>query len=511
MLGSTRRLWGNAMERREFIGTLAGGVVAASLPTRLLTAEKVPRLGFLGGNSGLPAGVTLQPPDGGQTYYASNGFTYAANLNWDTTVFPIANYRSVYSNVAYGNAIATWTDLGWNFAWEADAFDVNQAIANGVGRAPSCGGSAYNGAADSTIVGFVTQDEPTTYAIGVSGPLSGTPNANQDSRFWLMNNTHYWLRGKGAFTGARTQGAPAPATATSILSDLITTPNGIKRHIDINSVDLYWFSASRDPSWSGYLMSGTGAAGPAMYNLGRLMTLDEAQRGSNYGDQIDIIRGYQNGHYPAPIVTVIETGDPFTADPGDGSCYIQSTEINWAVWSSIIHGARAILWFDHNFSGPATSAYAMITSAWMKTVRPGQTLSPYDQVKQTNLLVKNLTPIILSDFALGYVSVVPAGYTFPTKFLNLSTGGIEIMAKYYTKGTYTNSSGIFPNGFYIFATTRYGMAHAMPVTATFTISNSGNGATLATVVGESRTIPIVNGIFSDTFAKASTVHIYEIS
>jgi len=35
----------------------------------------------------LPSGVTLQQIDGGPTYYASNGFTYAANAGWDNPSF----------------------------------------------------------------------------------------------------------------------------------------------------------------------------------------------------------------------------------------------------------------------------------------------------------------------------------------------------------------------------------------------------------------------------------------
>jgi putative ABC transport system substrate-binding protein len=42
------------MKRREFIGKLAGGMVAASLPTRLRAAEKVWRIGYLGGTLGGP-------------------------------------------------------------------------------------------------------------------------------------------------------------------------------------------------------------------------------------------------------------------------------------------------------------------------------------------------------------------------------------------------------------------------------------------------------------------------
>ena len=62
-----------------------------------------------------------------------------------------------------------------------------------------------------------------------------------------MNDTWSWAWGQGL------SGAPAPGTPASILSDLVTTPNGTTRHIDINSIDMYWFAGSRDPSWSEYM------------------------------------------------------------------------------------------------------------------------------------------------------------------------------------------------------------------------------------------------------------------
>jgi len=39
---------GAGMQRREFIGTLAGGMVAATLPSRRLGAEKIYVVGYLG-------------------------------------------------------------------------------------------------------------------------------------------------------------------------------------------------------------------------------------------------------------------------------------------------------------------------------------------------------------------------------------------------------------------------------------------------------------------------------
>ena len=62
--------------------------------------------------------------------------------------------------------------------------------------------------------------------------------------------------------------------------------------------------------------------------------------------------------------------------------------------------------------------------------------------------------------------------------------------------------------FYIFADTRDPMTQTN-IPATFTIADKN--ASSVTVVNENRTIPVVNGVFSDTFATAATVHIYEVN
>ena len=62
--------------------------------------------------------------------------------------------------------------------------------------------------------------------------------------------------------------------------------------------------------------------------------------------------------------------------------------------------------------------------------------------------------------------------------------------------------------FYIFADTADALTQTN-IAATFTIADTN--ATSVTVVGENRTIPVVDGVFSDTFATAATVHIYEVN
>ena len=62
--------------------------------------------------------------------------------------------------------------------------------------------------------------------------------------------------------------------------------------------------------------------------------------------------------------------------------------------------------------------------------------------------------------------------------------------------------------FYIFADTKDSLTQTN-IPATFTIADPN--ATSVTVVGENRTIAVVNGVFTDTFATAATVHIYEVN
>ena len=222
------------------------------------------------------------------------------------------------------------------------------------------------------------------------------------------------------------------------------------------------------------------------------MTVDEGARGSNYGDMLDIERLYQPT-YPAPLAQFIETGQPGNSTTATLATYITPPELNWAVWSSIIHGAREIIYFNHTFSGPQQSQ-DNLAQPFYQTVQPGQTISMYDEVKATDALIAQLAPVINSPFAMNYATVNGPHYTYGT--LDLTLGGLEVMAKDY-------------NGqFYIFADTRDSET-ATNIPATFTIADLN--ATSVTVVNENRTIPVVNGVFTDTFATGATVHIYQVN
>ena len=79
----------------------------------------------------LPAGVTLRPIDGGTSYYANNGFTYAANAGWDNpNFFSIGVWLDFLTSQSDANR---WHDLSWNTAFALTAnSDPSIARANGI-------------------------------------------------------------------------------------------------------------------------------------------------------------------------------------------------------------------------------------------------------------------------------------------------------------------------------------------------------------------------------------------
>ena len=422
----------------------------------------------------LPPGVTLQPIDGGPTYYASHGFTYAANAGWDSPSFiPIGPWMATLTTQSEAN---TWLNLDWNTAFRTDG-GVNISLLDSNKLWAIQQWDAYAAGSGAETVGLLTYDGPNTFADGVSTPLSTAANSIQDGRFWYVNNIWNFLEWG-------TSGTPSPGTAQQFLTYQVTTPDGAKAHIDASSVDEYWFAGAKSNYYN------TLDAGGLLDNLGTNMTPDQAARGSNYGDIISDEEAITGGS--TPLYGLVETGGPYTSDTS-ASTYITPAELNWAVWSSLIHGARGVIYFDHTFGGPAQSNNNMYNS-YYQTVQPGQTVSMYTQVQQTDALVEQMAPVLNSPTALGYVTVNNAGYQNGAVVSLFS--GIETLAKDV-------------NGqFYIIADTRDSETQTN-ISATFTIADKN--ATSVTVVNENRTIAVTNGVFSDTFATAATVHIYKVN
>jgi hypothetical protein len=420
--------------------------------------------------------IVLQQIDGGSNYYANNGFTYAANAGWDNpNFFPIGPWEAPIFDQ---NDVNTYKSLHWNTFFNITAnTNLSLARSNGFWIIQNASDGILPGTGSETV-GLLSADE--NYSASVNS-VNGTANSVQDGRFWWLQNTWNTLVPNASIAGT---------PMAQIMSQQLSTPNGTTRNLNALSADFYWFSGIKD--------GGMESAGGQIYNLGRPMTVAEGARGSNYGDMIDIQRSYMTAD-PGPIFSFVEVGEPGNSPSATAADYITPAELNWADWSSLIHGARGIIYFNNTFTGPAQASNAVETT-YYQTVQPGQTVSIDTQIQNTDALIQQLAPVLNSPFALNYVSVSgtksgSSNYIFGNG-PDLTLGGLEVMAK--------DDNGQF----FIFADTREpGTETNIP--ATFTIADPN--ATSVTVVGENRTIPVVNGVFSDTFATAATVHIYEVN
>jgi hypothetical protein len=227
---------------------------------------------------------------------------------------------------------------------------------------------------------------------------------------------------------------------------------------DITAVDIYWFT---DPH-----VSGIGEGG-AFFGLNRDLTYDETRRASNYGRTVDRVR-YLDGldGVRHPIWTWIEVGWPFTETAAQGARTIQPAEVRAAVWHSIIAGARGIGYFNHSFGGPCTTHHVLRDPCYSQIQQ---------MVTSVNAQIAQLAPVLNAPFDTTFVSASPS---------------VRVMAK-DLNGTH-----------YVFA----GSWNNVASDPTFTVRSGSEAA----VEGEGRTIPIVNGQFTDHFADGNAIHIYRI-
>jgi hypothetical protein len=225
---------------------------------------------------------------------------------------------------------------------------------------------------------------------------------------------------------------------------------------DTASADLYWFT---DPNicsqWEGAKLV-NGAT--------RALTTAECRKASNYGLTVDRMR-YLDGldGKRQRMWNFVEVGHPFSEEWAPS---ITPAQVSAAVWQSVIAGAQGIVYFNHSFAGACPTQHALREPCYA-AVRA--------EVSKTNALLQQLAPVLNGPFADGYVS---------------ASSGVRAMAKRHD------------GAFYVFA----GSTQPTGQTATLTVKSG----TTATVVGEGRSVPIVDGKIVDTFADGNAVHIYSI-
>ena len=146
------------------------------------------------------------------------------------------------------------------------------------------------------------------------------------------------------------------------------------------------------------------------------------------------------------------------------------TEVKAEVWMAIIHGATGITYFAHK-TYPVFIETALLQDPYMLAA-----------VKEINFQITSIAPVINS----------PTLKTFATKSSSNASVPVDIMSKYY------NGSN------YIFA------VPMLTGSTTVTFSTTNTVATSVEVIGENRSIPIVNGVFSDDFSDYQ-VHLYKMN
>ncbi|NRQ32513.1 hypothetical protein HII36_11780 [Nonomuraea sp. NN258] len=391
--------------------------------------------------------LPLVPWEGGPAYYGGFGATAAAG--WaDPSFFPIGVWlESVVEpqDAPDDKALGITTYVGLTSTSNAQFVRDNGMAA--LTNKPLAGHG-------KETVGWVIDDEPDMWAGAGDAEWTGnhpgegplcvpedqgcgyTVMKKQKGRLPKDDRPHYANYGKGVMIW---QTEPE---AGKFVND----------YTDIISADVYWYTSN-----------GICEEAKTYLNL----PLDQCRLSANYGALIDKLRRLdaQDGRLQ-PIFAVIEVGWPGADDRRE----IEPQELAGAVMNSLIHEARGIVYFNHNFGGPCQSQHVLRDTC-------GDRIRP--TVVELNKRVKQLAPVLNSQ-------------SYKHRF----SDRLDTMLKYH-QGAY-----------YVFSMLGRGEkpgAHALTLPA-------GMRASQAEVLFEGRTVPIDGtGKFVDTFEAEYSYHIYKIT
>lgn len=226
---------------------------------------------------------------------------------------------------------------------------------------------------------------------------------------------------------------------------------------DVVSADNYWFT---DPNICFASEGGTLLPQP------RELTQSECRKAANYGWTVEKVRRLIEPRGSKPVWAFVEVGHPATEDHAPT---ITGPEASAAVWSSIIHGARGIIYFNHSFGGGCYSHHVLRDSCG-EQVRPA--------IAETNRRIHELAPVLNAPFVDGALGI-------PT--------GVDAAVK------------LFDNHLYIISGSTEDGVRQVP----FRLDCSTD--TTVEVMFEQRSLVISAGTFSDTFSDGNATHIYRIA
>jgi hypothetical protein len=235
---------------------------------------------------------------------------------------------------------------------------------------------------------------------------------------------------------------------------------------DIVSADNYWLTdddicdVSQGGSWfSPKLLL------PAQNGLNRRLPPQLCHRPANYGLTVDRLRSLISPSGSKPVWAFVEVGHPASQNDWPSAA---PQQVAAAVWSSLIHGARGIIYFNHSFGGPCQTQHALRESCYAG-VRA--------TVVRVNTEIKTLAPVLNAPFVKGVVT---------------ASRGVDISVKWYQ------------GHFYVLSESNQIQSQE----ATFSMPCVGS--TAVTALFEGRILRAAHGTFTDHFSDDNTVHLYRI-
>lgn len=388
------------------------------------------------------------PWEGGPGYYQK--FPQAVAAGWsDPNFFPVGVW---YESVLTQSDVDKDRAVGLNSYFELTPnSDVDLLRRN---RMTAVSSTQIPGAGDETV-GWLLTDEPDMWAGPGDAPWTGeypgygeicepasakcgyTVLRELQGRFPQDGRMRYANYGKGVFLWY------TDAEVAAFVNDFT----------QVVSTDIYWYT---DPNICG--------------EAERFLSLSPAlcRLAANYGAVIDRQRELDSlDGKRQPIFGFVENGLPFTKGGGRA---ITGDQLKGAVMNSLIHEARGILYFNHNFEGDCQTQH-VFREPCGDLVRPAAT--------QVNKQIAELAPV-------------------------LNTQSYEYVLNPQLDSMLKSHDGFH----YVFA--MVGRGNPAPGTYEMTLPN-GIDATHAEVLFENRTVPISEGRISDGFEAESSYHIYKIA
>jgi hypothetical protein len=222
------------------------------------------------------------------------------------------------------------------------------------------------------------------------------------------------------------------------------------------STDAYWYT---DRNICAATEGGT------LIGSGGDLSDARCHRAANYGRTVDRVQALVEPPGSKPVLAFVELGHPFTEEDWPS---ITPAQARAAVWSSIIHGARGIIYFNHSFGGPCQTQHILRDPCYR---------SMRKMITRVNGQITRLAPALNSPDVRGVLK---------------ARGAADMMVK--RRG----------GKLLVFVGSTSPKDHSVRVVSSCLTNQE------AKVMGERRTVRIRNHRFRDRFAGDTAVHIYRV-